>query len=87
MVPPAPYRLPMTHKRFLLFAGTKFYPSGGWADLAGSFDTLERAVATGDHVDDLDIRDHDWFQVVDQETGEIVASHDAYTGERAGITV
>lgn len=87
MVRAAGYRPLMTLKRYLLFAGSQYYPSGGWDDLKGSFDTLEEAVAAGDHVDDLSIRDHDWFQVVDSMTGEIVSGFSSYTRETRGSYV
>jgi len=30
-------------KRFLLFAGSTYYPSGGWNDYLGDFDSTEAA--------------------------------------------
>jgi len=30
-------------KRFLLFFGESYYPSGGWKDFQGSFDTVHEA--------------------------------------------
>jgi hypothetical protein len=30
-------------KRFLLFAGSNYYPSGGWDDMAGQFDSITEA--------------------------------------------
>ncbi len=55
-------------KRFLLFAGDQYYPCGGWRDFQGSFDTLEEALAKA-----ADIH-HDWFQIVDSQSGCIVKS-------------
>lgn len=31
-------------KRYLGFAGPKFYAKGGWADFKGDFDTIDEAV-------------------------------------------
>jgi hypothetical protein len=53
-------------KRFLLFVGDYYYPSGGWYDLQDSFDTVEIAkgfTKTGDWT---------WFHIVDSQTGIIV---------------
>lgn len=52
--------------RFLLFAGDTYYPSGGWNDLEGNFETLERAEAAAEELDP------DWWHIVDLETGEKV---------------
>jgi hypothetical protein len=50
-------------KRFALFTGSTYYPSGGWEDFKASFDTL---------VDALAAPREDWYHVVDLTTGEIV---------------
>lgn len=31
-------------KRYLGFAGPKYYPEGGWGDFRGDFDTLDEAI-------------------------------------------
>lgn len=54
-------------KRFLLFTGDNYYPSGGWGDFQKDFDTLEEATNYMGHNYNVD-----WFQVVDSTTGEIV---------------
>jgi hypothetical protein len=54
-------------KRYLLFAGDQYYPSGGWRDFRGSFATSEEAVK---HVADwLRV---DWWHVVDGATGALL---------------
>lgn len=66
-------------KRYLLFVGPNFYPSGGWSDFAGSFDELGQAKA---HLRRGDVRragspetiirfdqSEMWFQIVDRHTG------------------
>jgi hypothetical protein len=55
-------------KRFLVFAGDDYYPSGGWHDLVGDFDSLEEArnVATKSEK-----RGH-WSHIIDLTTGEKV---------------
>jgi hypothetical protein len=55
-------------KRFLLFSGDHYYPSGGWDDMVGDFDTPEDATAKGQEL--LRQLKTDWFHVVDMETGE-----------------
>jgi len=55
--------------KFLLFAGDNYYPSGGWSDFKGIFDSIEDAL---DGVDDC--RTNDWFEIVSVETLEKVLS-------------
>lgn len=56
-------------KRYLLFAGATYYPSGGWDDFVGSFDTTEQAkdalLAKG-----FDY--YDWAHIVDATDGAVV---------------
>lgn len=54
-------------KRFLLFAFDAYYPSGGWSDFQGSFDTQQKAVNKV-----IEMR-RDIYQIVDAQTGQIVA--------------
>jgi hypothetical protein len=35
----------MSNKRFMLFAGSHYYPSGGMNDYVRSFDTVEQAIS------------------------------------------
>lgn len=52
-------------KKYALFAGSKYYPSGGWLDFQGSFDSVDEAQGS--------IRlYHEWWQIVDLETGTVV---------------
>lgn len=73
----------MSLKRYALFAGADYYPSGGWKDHRGYFDSIEAAliVATapdGSYTEIVwDSLEHDWWQVVDLTTGQIV-----YEGDR-----
>lgn len=63
----------MAVKRFLAFAGSNYYPDGGWNDFKGSFETLEEAIKELDP----DIRTrwpseaplYDWTHIVDTEDG------------------
>lgn len=57
----------MTLKRFLLFAGIYYYPSGGWNDFYGSFDTVEEATAAYEAYakDKMD----PWGHIFDAQTG------------------
>lgn len=58
-------------KRYLLFIFETYYPSGGFLDYGGSFDTVEEAKS---HV--LNLKKDDPFlenvQIVDSETEEII---------------
>ena len=57
-------------KRFLVFSGYNFYPSGGMSDFVGSCDTLEAAkqLAQSQEPDWADIVDHNnnnrWHMVI-----------------------
>lgn len=57
-------------KRFLLFAGDCYYPLGGWRDYIGCHDTAGDAIewiARGNF--------HEWWQIVDSKTMEVVQAH------------
>jgi hypothetical protein len=60
-----PFPLDVFMKRYLLFCYSQYYPSGGWNDFEGSFDTIEDAqnAAHGD-----------WWHIVDTEDGRTCAS-------------
>lgn len=51
-------------KRFMLFAHDDYYPSGGWADFKGDFDTVEEARAW---IDSQDYR-RDTYDLIDVNT-------------------
>jgi len=64
-------------KRYLLFAGDHYYPSGGWRDFQGSFDTGTEAVEEAQKGKNYsesarrkyEIRPWDWWQVIDSVDG------------------
>jgi hypothetical protein len=56
--------------RYLLFAGDRYYPLGGFKDFRGSFTVVEAAVEYGRNETD----DFDWWHVVDLLDGTIVQS-------------
>ncbi len=61
---------------YKLFAGSCYYPSGGYRDFVGSYSTLEAAQAAGEEVGAADsyapgMRLYDWWHVVAND--EIVA--------------
>lgn len=60
---------PVEFKRYLLFAGQRYYPGGGWNDYRGSFETADLAIR---HIAKRDVDTYDWWQVVDLETGRVV---------------
>jgi len=47
-------------KRYLVFAGSNFYPNGGWRDFKAGFDTQDEA---SDFIMNLD--GIDWWQIAD----------------------
>ena len=57
----------MIMKKYLVFNGYVYYPRGGWSDFKESFRTLEEAQ---DYVKQWP---GDWWQIVDADTGELVA--------------
>jgi len=57
-------------KQFLLFAGTDYYPSGGFGDFKSDHDTAMEAVLAAADLDD----GHDWWHVVDSQTKGVVHS-------------
>lgn len=65
-------------KRYLLFAGAHYYPSGGWRDLIGDFDSLKTAISHGTELYQpwegmAPERKYDWYHVIDSETMNEVA--------------
>jgi len=60
-------------KRFLLFAGSDYYPSGGWGDFNSDHDTALEAVLAAAELED----GTDWWQVIDTQTKSVV-----HTGHR-----
>jgi len=54
-------------KRYLLFGGDNYYPSGGWYDFIDSFDTAAEAQAAAE-------QEHrtEWWHVIDGTTGKTV---------------
>lgn len=62
-------------KRYLLFAGSTYYPAGGWHDFRGDFDSIEEAKAKIDQ--DEEASDgwgaYDWSHCIDSQTKEKVS--------------
>lgn len=55
-------------KQYLFFAGDHYYPSGGWNDFRGDYETMEEVQAEWDksYVE----KAFDWGHVVDTSTGQ-----------------
>lgn len=53
-------------KRYLVFAGNDYYPSGGWKDLKGDAHSKDAALLM---VANLSC---DWWQIVDTETRAVI---------------
>jgi len=51
-------------KRFLLFAGETYYPSGGWGDFKSSHHSREDAERAAEELQE------DWYHIVDLENPE-----------------
>lgn len=62
--------------RYLLFAGSVYYPDGGWGDFKGRFDKIEDAVDEYNRMleDSGYNAEYYWFHVIDIETGLVVTS-------------
>lgn len=65
-------------KRYLLFAGRRYYPVGGWGDFIDSFDTEEDAAehvraANKQAARDGKLRPFEWHEVVDTGVAPWVA--------------
>lgn len=56
-------------KRYAVFAGENYYPSGGWRDFQGFHTTLESAQKA---VKELSNTREDWFQIVAIYNGAVV---------------
>ncbi|WNL50779.1 hypothetical protein RPALISO_192 [Ruegeria phage RpAliso] len=70
--------------RYALFAGSHYYPSGGWGDHVDNFETLEAAIERGNkHDEGATTYDDDWAHVVDLTTWERVWSRNHYQIEGA----
>jgi hypothetical protein len=64
-------------KRYLLFWFAQFYPSGGWNDLIGSFDSIAEShaeIIKRNKPGDLWFGD---FQLIDGQTGEELSTYEA----------
>lgn len=49
-------------KRFLVFRGDTYYPSGGWADFYGQYATETEAIVASKEGTKTD-----WFQIIDTD--------------------
>ena len=63
-------------KRYLAFYGQEFYPSGGWNDYEGDYDTKEAAVSAMEQlaevnrirIDDKSLWYGQWAHIIDRDT-------------------
>ncbi len=56
-------------KRYALFAGQDYYPSGGWDDFQSSHDTADQAVTALTATAATSDCDWDWAHIIDLHTG------------------
>lgn len=59
-------------KRYLVFAGNYYYPSGGWNDFHSAYDTLEEARELTKKMKSEAGLWEDWCHIIDIQTGEEV---------------
>jgi len=63
---------------FALFAGDTYYPTGGWDDLVGVYETLREAEVAAnygwkDRYDTDAVQPYDWYHIVDLDTRKVVS--------------
>ncbi len=57
-------------RRFVVFSGDHYYPTGGWSDMHAAYDTLDEAK---DGLTEIAGRNkYTWGHIVDLTTGQIV---------------
>ena len=60
-----------TPRRYCVFAGADYYPSGGWHDFRASRDTLGEAVGSAEELmEELQLS---WYHVFDLDQRRVVA--------------
>lgn len=60
----------MRLKRYWLFTGAEYYPSGGMKDFKGSFESVGEAIA---HLQIVKTsRSIEWYQILDSFEGKVV---------------
>ena len=56
--------------KFLLFSGSRYYPSGGWNDFKGAFRGCGEAL---DYLaDNIELDEKEWFHIVNLNLKEVV---------------
>lgn len=61
-------------RRYWLFGGGAYYPSGGFGDFIASYSYLDEATDEGSRrIGVCDDREFDWWHVFDAESEQIVA--------------
>jgi len=58
-------------KRFMIFAGENYYPSGGMNDFVGEFDTISQCIIR------LSKRRADWWNILDTQTKQVYNNYQA----------
>ena len=64
-------------KRYMLFAYAGYYPSGGWNDFRGSFDSVDEALVALKSLDREEYSRAEFWHIIDSETLEYV-EHKGY---------
>lgn len=61
--------------RYILFAGSFYYPNGGTNDMRGNYRTIEEAIKAYNELQSVD-----WGHILDTTTGEIIPAGAKYSG-------
>jgi hypothetical protein len=74
-----------TPRRYCVFAGADYYPSGGWHDFRASRDMLGEAVQVGEKLLANPSGDCNWYHVFDLDQRRVVAKsqHQGYGAANA----
>lgn len=74
----------MTEMPFWLFAGQRYYPTGGMGDFIGAYTSHDGAVEVGREKDVYGYWKYDWFHVFhiqSQQIARFVRDGDAWDGD------
>jgi len=61
-------------KRYLLFGYDQYYPSGGWTDYKGSFDSIEECKEMIESRNLGYMSKCDYWDIVDRDTEEVICT-------------
>lgn len=56
-------------KQYIVFAGSDYYPAGGWKDFKGAFNSIYEAKK---FINAEEFQGNDWWEIVDVTKQEVV---------------